>query len=317
LLIDILMSTYNGARYLSEQIDSILNQTYKDWRLIIRDDGSSDATPEIINKYVKGFKDKIYFISDGKRHLGVQMSYFELLKHSNADYIMFCDQDDIWLPYKIEMTLKKMKDLERLCPDKPLLVHSDLKVVDENLGVISDSFWKYQKLNPNLRNLSNLLIQNNVTGCTVMINNKLKSLSNTFAQNMIMHDWWIALVASAFGIIDYVDQALVLYRQHNKNDTGAKRYSVGYFLGRAIKFRESIESNKKIICQGKDFYSIYKDFLTSEQREVLYNFITLFESGRFERAFKIFKHKFFKYGILRNCGFVCVMLISNKDDEVD
>ena len=130
-----------------------------------------------------------------------------------------------------------------------------------------------------------------------------------------MHDWWIALVASAFGIIDYVDQALVLYRQHDRNDTGAKRYSVGYFLGRAIKFRESIESNKKIIRQGKDFYSIYKDFLTSEQKEALYNFITLFESGRFERAFKIFKHKFFKYGILRNCGFVCVMLISNKDEK--
>ncbi|WP_218914883.1 glycosyltransferase family 2 protein [Thermodesulfobium narugense] len=310
------MSTYNGEKYLREQIDSILNQTYTDWRLIIRDDGSTDKTLQIIEEYVKKFSEKINLIKDNKKHLGPQMSYFELLNHSSAEYIMFCDQDDFWLPYKIETTLTKMKDLERIYPNKPVLVHSGLKVVDENLRVISDSFWKYQKLNPNLKSLCNLLIQNNVTGCTIMINKKLKNFLKVFPQNMIMHDWWIALVASAFGTIGHIDEPLVLYRQHDRNDTGAKKYSVKHFLGRVVKFRDSVESNKKIINQGKDFYSIYKNLLSKEQQEVVYNFVTLFESGRHERVYKIFKHRFFKYGIIRNCGFVCVMLIPSNKKQI-
>ncbi|AWB09762.1 Glycosyltransferase, GT2 family [Thermodesulfobium acidiphilum] len=305
------MSTYNGESYIREQIDSILSQTYKDWRLLIRDDGSSDKTLEIVYDYSKKF-DKIYPIKDNRKHLGPQMSYFELLNHSSADYIMFCDQDDVWLPYKIEATLGKMRELEKIYHEKPLLIHSDLKVVDENLKVISDSFWNYQKLNPDLKVLNSLLIQNNVTGCSVMINRKLRDLLKSFPHNAIMHDWWIALVSSAFGTIGHIDEPLVLYRQHGSNDTGAKKYSIKYFLGRAMKFRDSIESNKKIIDQGRDFYSIYSNVLTKEQKEVVYNFITLFETGRLRRAYRIFKYRFFKYGFLRNCGFVCVMLISNK-----
>ncbi len=310
------MSTYNGEKYIKEQIDSILNQTYKDWRLLIRDDGSTDKTLQIIEEYVKRFNEKIYFIKDNRRHLVAQMSYFELLNHSRAEHIMFCDQDDVWMPHKIEMTLTKMKSLEKLYSDRALLAHSDLRVVDANLKVISDSFWKYQKLNPNMKSLCNLLIQNNVTGCSVMINKKLKEILKTAPNNMIMHDWWAALVASAFGAIGYIDEPLVLYRQHGENNTGAKRYSVRYFFGRAAKFRDSINSINMLINQAKDFYYIYKDSLTKEQNEVVHSFISLFESGRFKRIYKIFKHRFFKYGIIRNCGFICLMLIPNNKAQV-
>jgi glycosyltransferase involved in cell wall biosynthesis len=306
------MSTYNGEKYIKEQIESILNQTYKDWRLLIRDDGSSDKTLEIIKNYSNEFPSKIYILMDNVAHLGPSNSFMRLLNYSTTDYVMFCDQDDIWLPRKIEITLDKMQDLEKLYPDKPILVHSNLKVVDAYLQIIDKSFWKYQKLNPNLKRLNNLLIQNNVTGCSIMINRKLKDLLKTVPYNAIMHDWWLALTASAFGVIDYIDEPLLFYRQHGKNDTGAKKYTVTYFIKRIFKYKESIMSNEKIINQGKEFYSIYGDMLTKEQKEIVYNFITLLEVGRFRRIYRIFKYKFFKYGFLRNLGFIIVMLIPGK-----
>ncbi|WP_284680482.1 glycosyltransferase family 2 protein [Aceticella autotrophica] len=311
-MIDILISAYNGEEYIREQIDSILNQTYTDWRLLIRDDGSKDRTLEIIEGYVGKFNKKIYFINDKDKHLGASMSFFKLLNYSTADYIMFCDQDDVWIADKIEITLNKMHDLEKLYPDKPILIHSNLKVVNGGLKIIDEFFWKYQKLNPNLKRLNNLLIQNNVTGCTVMINRKLKDLLETVPGNLIMHDWWFALVASAFGVIDYIDEPLILYRQHGANDTGAKKYRISYFINRSLKYDEAVKTINKIINQGKEFYSIYRNMLTKEQKDIVYNFITLFEVGRFKRIYRIFKYKFFKYGFLRNLGFIIVMLIPSK-----
>ncbi|MDN5301119.1 MAG: hypothetical protein PWQ60_633 [Thermoanaerobacteraceae bacterium] len=252
---------------------------------------------------------------DNVSHLGPSNSFMRLLNYSTAEYIMFCDQDDIWLPRKIEITLDKIRDLEKNNRDKPILVHSNLKVVDANLQIIDKSFWKYQKLNPNLKRLNHLLIQNNVTGCSIMINRKFKHLLKTVPYNAIMHDWWLALITSAFGVIDYIDQPLVLYRQHGKNDTGAKKYTITYFITRIFKYKESIKSNEKIINQGKEFYTIYSDMLTKEQKEIVYNFITLLEVGRFKRIYRIFKYKFFKYGFLRNLGFIIVMLISGKQNK--
>ncbi|HHY80980.1 MAG TPA: glycosyltransferase family 2 protein [Thermoanaerobacter sp.] len=309
-MIDILLSTYNGEIYIKDQIESILNQTFKNWRLLIRDDLSKDKTLQILKDYTNRFSN--IRLKNEIIHVGMPVSIMKLLSYSTADYIMFCDQDDVWLPTKIKITLEKMKSLEKLYPDKPILVHSDLKVVDTNLQVIDNSFWRYQKLNPNLKKLNNLLVQNNVTGCTVMINRKLKELLKVVPNHAIMHDWWIALIASAFGIIDYIDEPLVLYRQHGKNDTGAKKYNMIYFLKRLLKYKEVLISIEKIINQGKDFYSIYRDILAEEQKEVVYNFITLLEVGRFKRLYRILKYKFFKYGFLRNLGFIIVMLIPNK-----
>ncbi|ORX22216.1 glycosyl transferase family 2 [Thermoanaerobacterium sp. PSU-2] len=312
-MLDIILSTYNGEKYLKEQIESILNQTYKDWRLLIRDDGSCDRTLDIIEEYIKKFNGKIYFINDSDKHLGASMSFFNLLKYSTADYIMFCDQDDVWLPNKIEITLNEMQNSEKFYPDKPVLIHSNLKVVNVGLKIIDESFWKYQKLNPNLKRLNNLLIQNNVTGCTVMINRKLKDLLGTVLSNAIMHDWWLALVASSFGVVEYIDKPLILYRQHGANDTGAKRYKISYFINRSLKYDKAVKTINKIINQGKEFYSIYGNMLAKEQKDIVYNFITLFEVGKFKRIYRIFKYKFFKYGFLRNLGFIIVMLIPGKN----
>lgn len=312
--IDILLPSYNGEKFIKDQIESILNQTYQNWRLLVRDDVSSDSTVEIVKNYTVKYPQKIILIDDEENHLGACQSFAKLLDYSTSDYIMFCDQDDIWLPDKIEVTLNRMLELEKIY-NKPILVHTDIKVVDENLNVLSDSFWKYQKVNPTLRGLNNLLIQNNVTGCTLMVNKRLKKISVPIPKEAIMYDWWIALVASAFGVIEHIKGPTILYRQHGRSDTGAKHYTVWFFLSSLNRLSETQKSIKRIARQGKAFLEEFGDKLSKEQLEIVCNFSNLLEVNRFKRLYLIVKHNLRKHGTIRNIGFFIIALLYRSKDE--
>jgi len=222
--IDILLATYNGQDYLREQIDYILAQSNQDWRLVIRDDGSVDNTLSIIKDCVARYPDKIVFIEDEGNHLGASLNFQRLLEHSVAEYIMFCDQDDVWLPRKVERTLNLMKATEEKYPNKPVLVHTDLRVVDSRLKTIARSTWRYQGTSPEIGNdADKVVLQNVATGCTIMINQKAKDVSMPIPKEAIMHDWWIVINVAKHGRIVYIPDQLVLYRQHANNAVGAKK----------------------------------------------------------------------------------------------
>ena len=155
--VDILLATYNAQRYIKEQLDSILNQSFSDWNLIVYDDGSNDDTLSIINTYVDRYPEKIKFISNNNRFGSALGSFSFLLTVSNSQYTMFCDQDDVWDKDKIEKTLKKMKELENAFGDIPLLVHTDLEVVNEDLQTIDKSFFHYEQITPAMNELNRLL----------------------------------------------------------------------------------------------------------------------------------------------------------------
>ena len=313
--IDILLSTYNGYPYLKELLDSVLNQTFKDWRLIVRDDGSSDGTCETIQNYCKEFPDKITIVNNNEAHIGACQSFARLLECSTAKYIMFCDQDDVWLPTKIAMTLNRMCEIESLHKGLPILVHTDLKVVDKDLGIISDSFWKFQHINPDLKRINNMLIMNNVTGCTMMINKELKMLSIPITEGSVMHDWWIALVASVFGITEHINFATILYRQHGRNDTGAMRYSPRYFMSRIGRVDETITFIRKIVTQSKIFNVAFKGCFSQDQFEVIYNFSTLLEKGRMKRLYDMLCYRYVGYGFLRNLGILVLWFVIRNSKE--
>ncbi|MDD5064775.1 MAG: glycosyltransferase family 2 protein [Phycisphaerae bacterium] len=223
-MIDILLATYNGEKYLTQQIDSIVAQTYKDWQLLIRDDLSTDNTVNIIKNYTRRCPDKIRLIEDSKGHLGLVRNFEALLESSQSEFIMFCDQDDIWLPNKIELTLNAMEAAGKTQPNTPLLIHTDLKVVDETLTPIAESFWKLHRISPeNDCQLKKIIYRNIVTGCTVMINKKAKEISMPFSPEARIHDWWIALNVVKNGKIIHVTTTTVLYRQHTANIIGAKK----------------------------------------------------------------------------------------------
>jgi glycosyltransferase involved in cell wall biosynthesis len=222
-VISILLATYNSELFLEEQLNSIINQNYSNWILYIRDDNSTDNTKEIIRKYEEDYKNIVY-LKDFEEKRGATMSFLWLLKKVESDYYMFCDHDDVWLPNKIQLTLDKMLESDIAENKIPIIIHTDLVVVDKNLKLISESFWKYSNLDISDVSYNNLAYANCITGCTMMINNSAKKLIN-FEENIdFPHDSWIGLLVSYNnGIILSIEIPTILYRQHENNLIGINK----------------------------------------------------------------------------------------------
>jgi len=222
----ILMSTYQGERYLATQLDSILAQTYSNWTIVIRDDGSTDNTLSIIRQYqAQGVH--ITLLEDQAGNLTACGSFAALMQFAltqHHDYIFFADQDDVWLPDKLEKSIQSLQQLTaQHGADKPALVHTDLQVVNEHLHPIHPSFLHYERLTPRTSHpLRTLLINNYVTGCTVGINRALLHVATPVPTTAMMHDWWLALCAASMGHMTFLNEATMLYRQHAKNAIGSR-----------------------------------------------------------------------------------------------
>lgn len=231
ITVAVLMSSYNGARYIKEQIDSVLAQEGVNVSLVVRDDGSSDNTPDILKQYEKDNK-IAWYTGANLKPLG---SFMHLLFHcEHADYYAFCDQDDVWLSSKLVDSLKVMQRNEIRTPHAPVIVHTDMTVVDNELNTMNKSFWDCDGIRPDiLNNFIDLACYNGVNGCTILMNNQARDLikEKYFEQTWFIHDVMCSLIVSANGgIIDYVDKPLVLYRQHGGNVVGAdKEIKYRYF----------------------------------------------------------------------------------------
>ena len=308
-MIDILMATYNGEKYIEQQIESILKQTYNEWKLYIRDDGSTDSTIEIIEKYAAEYSDKIIIVKDSKKGLGAKLNFAELIKYSTNEYCMFSDQDDVWLENKIELTLNTMSDMEQKFGKLiPILVHTDLKVVNKELDVINASFWNYQNLDPNRKKLNDLLVQNNVTGCTMMINKKLIDLSQDMPKECIMHDWWIALIASTFGKIGAISIPTILYRQHGNNEVGAHKYrSLKFIKNKIYNIKKIKTSINDAIVQSKCFYDMFIKYFNEDQEELINNFYNIKKNNFIKRRLIILKNKLLKQGKVRVIAYLVLV----------
>ncbi|MDR0830886.1 MAG: glycosyltransferase family 2 protein [Prevotellaceae bacterium] len=231
-MIEILLSIYNGEKYLEEQIQSIVNQTFIDWILNIRDDGSQDNSLKIIQHFSEKYPDKIFLKNDNFGNIGAAKSFYELLKNSTQDYIMFCDQDDVWLKNKIEFSIAQMQKKEHEQGKKtPLLFFTDLTVVDKNLQIISESFFDFSgiifKETPNFNDIA---VRNSVTGCTVLMNKSAVKCVLPITDKTEMHDIWCALCVVKKGYVFGNKQVTVLYRQHLQNTIGAKKKRQDYTL---------------------------------------------------------------------------------------
>ena len=309
--IDILMATYNGAPYLPEQLDSLLAQTYSGWRLLVRDDGSSDGTLAILESYRSQHPDLITIIPNEGQNLGACGNFSRLLGRSDAPYVMFCDQDDVWLPYKIETTLAKMREIERQYgATAPILIHTDLKVVDDQLTVIGESLWRYQNTAPQrMMKINRVLLQNFATGCTVMVNRVLRNLAVPIPKQAWMHDWWLVLVATAFGLVATVRSPTVLYRQHGRNDTGAQLWNAhaeiqGLFVREK---RQAANARRDAVLaslegQATAFVDRYEERLAPAERRMLHAFSSLRSRNFIMRRYLMLRYGFFYSNAMRNMG---------------
>lgn len=251
--IAILLSTYNGELYLKDQVESIIKQNYRNWNLYIRDDGSKDSTVDIIKYFVQTYSN-IHFVEDNQNK-GAALSFLYLLEVVEADYYMFCDQDDIWLHNKIDSVLQILKNNEN---KNPFLVFSDAKVVDQNLNIISNSFWKYNKTPPSLivKNPYYISVFNCAPGCTMIFNKELKKKLYDYDDNIIMHDWYIMIKALQNGIVKYSEEPLILYRQHQNNTLGADEISYKNRVKKIIDFSDTLENQIRVFRFVKKYVGI-------------------------------------------------------------
>ena len=290
--VNILMSTYNGQQFLAEQIRSIQEQSYTDWTLFIRDDGSSDNTKEILKDFERQ-DSRIHLIdSDKSDNLGVIKSFHKLVNHDRADYYFFSDQDDVWLPNKLELSLK---EAQNYLADLPLMVYMDLKVVNQDLEIMTESMVKSQSHHANTE-LVQELTENTVTGGVAMINHALAEMWQE-TDDILMHDWYLALLASAFGNLVYIDQPGELYRQHSDNVLGARTLSKRFkkWIRPHILFAVYWDLIKNSQKQASHLLQMP---LSQSNRELIEAFVTIMDKPMLER-FRILR----KYGLRKNKAF--------------
>lgn len=297
--IAILMATYNGEKYICQQIDSILSQTCTDWELYIHDDGSTDNTIAVVESYVEKYPDKIHLI-DGKSTGGAKYNFFYMFGQVEAPYYMTCDQDDVWLEKKIELTYDKMLAIEDKA-DVPCLVYTELRVVDSELNTIADTMSEYQSLDCHKRTINQFILQNSVTGCTMMVNMALrdKMLHITDIDNTIMHDWWAALVAAQFGKTAFIDEPTILYRQHGDNSLGALGINkLSYIVRRVWQKKQIQESMRLGRLQAREFAKTYN--LPADSLAVRY--AALEGKSRLVRQRFYKENDMYKTGTMRRLG---------------
>ena len=284
--IAILLATYNGGKYIREQLDSLFQQSCDCFHLYVRDDGSSDDTMKIVEQFHEMFPDKVTILKDSQKHRGAAKSFMYLLENVDSEYYMFCDQDDIWMLEKIEKTLARMKEVEKAIADAgntaqvngtaamsgsaaknvPILVATDLGVVDEQLNLLSESFNKDLKIDVFRKHPELICVRHVVTGCTMMFNHAAKIASLPMSPRATMHDEWVTLcVHFKGGIISILDDATILYRQHTSNTLGAEQASKGFFA------RAVARAGQKQFFQVAKL--LHKDFGLSYLRFLLYKIL--------------------------------------------
>lgn len=285
-LILVLLPTYNGETYLSEQIESVLSQTYQHWLLVCRDDGSSDESDAILLKYTQRFPAQVIRIQDHQGNLGASASFSTLMEWALLNYadstgdndvlVALADQDDIWHPERLANCLQRMKCEQECSPDLPLLVHSNLRVVHRDGKESASSFMAYQGLDPKRVSLGAQLVSNTVTGCTSLMNMALLRQALPVPKEAVMHDWWLSLVAAAFGRLCYIDRPLVDYRQHGRNTIGAKAFVAPGLNKSSLRklFTFSIAAETQalftdVAVQADIFYNRFNKQLSNRQKWIV------------------------------------------------
>lgn len=297
--IEVLLPTFDGESFLPQQLDSLLAQRGVAWSVIARDDGSTDHTLEILQQYLLRHPTRIVLAPTSGR-LGVVGSVNALLEKSTAPYVAFCDQDDVWKPDKLRILLLRMRVLESMHgKGTPILVHSDLEMVDHELRRLHRSFWAFSGADVHHHSLPRLLISNSVTGCAMIVNRALIRQAWPIPPEAAMHDHWFALVAAAFGHIESVDQTLVAYRQHSHNALGA--HASGW---RALLRRLRAGRWRKDICglqrQAERFSARYGKELDRSAVELISGFSTLHQRSWAARRLFLLRHDILRSGVARN-----------------
>ena len=295
-MIDILLSTYNGEAFLAEQLDSLISQDYQEFNIIIRDDGSSDNTLRIINQYKHSYPNKIRVIDNLNTNLGSTGSFFYLLTFSRAEFVMFCDQDDVWDSDKLQR-MQRFYDENVIQKKKPVLIHSQAEVVDDKLKLMRKETELFNYKYGMEKSLCWQIFQNDVTGCTMMINGIMRDLicnAQINPDNIIQHDWFLANIAYLNGTKYYFPEKTIKYRQHSHNVISAKQQS---FIKRVmLKIQKG--TSFPFYDQVSELLKVYNTIANDKNYLILSEFCSLKQQNKIKRIIWFIKNNFYREGNL-------------------
>lgn len=280
--VQVLLSSYNGEKYIREQLDSILSQTNVEVTLLVRDDGSKDGTKQILQQYAEHYSNiEVMF----EENVGVIQSFFSLIENAKqADYFAFADQDDVWLLEKLHRAITL---LEQEPAEIPLVYCSAKQLVDEALNPLPSAIC-YKNVKTAF---GNALVENMCTGCTCVINRKLLELiQGRLPDFTVMHDFWIYLVGTCFGKVIYDEQSYILYRQHTGNELGAASSIYENYVRRVKNFRKH---RGQLSRQAEELIKIYEKQMCKEELEIA-NLLLRTRRNLGVRFFLLNKRKIFR-----------------------
>lgn len=310
-LVTIIIATYNGELYLIEQLESLLNQSFKDYQILIADDASTDNTFNILKEYAEIYHN--INIIQNEKQLGFVTNFEKLLISSETKYIAFCDQDDIWHHNKLEKAINSLENIGR--DDTPLLFHSDLRVVNGEKKILFNSFFQMRGYSfSNNRSVDIMLGRSGIMGNSMVINKVLKDKVLPFPKELVVHDYWIALVNELFGQRITLDEPLLDYRIHDSNCSNSikkitENKLLKYFFDRKLKLPYH-EIKRELVIQN-----LLERFILEERDNVL---IEKFLDYLFFKKNKIYlisillKYNFFRVGIRYKLKLIGMILWKKK-----
>lgn len=311
--VDVIMATYNGELYVEQQIESILRcfeniNGYK-CRLLVSDDASTDKTLSVI----QGIDDKRVQVISSDRVGGPVKNFSRLLKYTDADYVFFADQDDVWNDNKLKKFMERFILLESHGKNKAIAIYSDVMLVDENLKVIASSMMDSQRIFKE-PTLMELIVSNSVTGCAMSINRAMvEMVKNELSEKIIMHDWFISLVAKSCGFLSYIPETTVLYRQHSANQVGSKSYSLTNKLSpkKMVSFLKISTGNiNDTLSQAAYLFEKYRSQFTKKNDVKIVEKYTTSEKLSYSRVNLLVFNGARKRGFLRNLCFSFLFYIT-------
>lgn len=303
-VLSVALCTFNGEKYLHEQLDSLVNQTRQPNELVVCDDDSSDSTKTILENFALGAPFSVRIFYNNPR-IGVVRNFERAIALCNGNYVAFCDQDDVWMRDKLQLLCDEMSNTEsKYGINLPILVHTDLQVVSADLEIIHSSFMKMKHIfNPTFNSLNTLLVQNFVTGCTVLINRSLLNIAMPIPRNVIMHDWWFAQIAACTGKIVYIDHATIQYRQHLNNVVGATSLYTANNIRKALSSNHLMNCIRILYMQGKELQERIEKQSNVDMINIVRQFISAIEKGGIKGIYRLWSMQIFKQGVLRNLLF--------------
>ncbi|QCT04489.1 glycosyltransferase, group 2 family protein [Paenibacillus algicola] len=303
--VQVLLSAYNGERYIQQQIESVMEQSWREVSLLIRDDGSSDGTLKVIQRLAEQYQGRITWVQGG--NLGVIGSFFELLKMSDetADYYCFCDQDDVWLPHKVESAVERLESSVNC--RTPAMMFTSVQLVDEQLR--EKGIWpKPPRREPSFYNA---LYENIAIGATITFNKEAWHLCQQYSypnpSRLLMHDWWFYIMISAFGHVIYDHKPSMLYRQHGGNLVGGSNTISGRLKNKWRSFKKHF-GRDLLLQQAKEFHIIYGAQLSDDMKQELQQWIAP-RSSLAERIRYSHHSKLYRQSGLENIWFKLMVLI--------